>query len=561
MRIFSSRPIRVKLMMIVMIANCAALLLACLAFVVNDMFSYREIMLKDLSTRAQIIGNNSTAALSFGDSKPVEEIMAALSADPHLVAAGVFSSDNQLFAQYRRRDVKAPLPLRAEPQKAWFTSEYLHLFSDITFNGRNIGSVYLQSDLQGLRGRVKGNATITLLVMVAAIGIAFLLSVRLQRVVSNPITDLATMATEIAREKNFSVRAVKQSDDELGHLVEGFNEMLTQIQRRDLALRKAHEELEHRVEERTRELSQANERLNLEIESRKRSQQELEAMQQRLMEASRQAGMAEVATGVLHNVGNVLNSVNVSATVVQERLGKSKLTSLYKTADLLRARASDLSDFLSKDPKGKLIPDFIIKLAAHIGDEQKGILQEMSVLARNIEHIKEIVAMQQSYAKVSGVTESLPAQQLVEDALRINETSLVKDGVQVVREFAPVPAVTIDKHKALQILVNLIRNARQALAAGRSQARTLTVKVGMTGSDSVQIIVKDNGMGIAPENLSRIFGHGFTTKKDGHGFGLHSGALAAKEMGGSIKAHSDGLGTGAEFTLELPINRSIKAAA
>jgi C4-dicarboxylate-specific signal transduction histidine kinase len=548
-------------MLIVMTASCAALLLACLTFVVSDVFNYREVMLRDLSTRAQIIGNNSTAALSFGEPKPVEEIMAALSADPRLVAACVFTADNQVFAQYRRANSAESLPSRNTDRNAWFTWDCLYLFSDIDFNGRRIGTVFLQSDLQGLRSRVKGNAIITALVMLAAAGIAFLLSARLQRVISDPITDLAAIAVQIAQDKNFSVRALKRSDDELGRLVEGFNEMLTQIQARDLALRQAQDKLEHRVEERTRELLEANQQLNQEIENRKRSQQELEAMQQRLMEASRQAGMAEVATGVLHNVGNVLNSVNVSATVVQDRLAKSKLTSLLKTADLLRERSSNLPEFLLNDPKGKLVPEFMIKLAAHLAGERHEILKEMAVLAQNIEHIKEIVAMQQSYARVSGLIESLAADQLVEDALRISGADLARHGIQIVREFAPVPPVTVDKHKVLQILVNLIRNSRQALEQATGIPKQLNIRLRLAGSDRVQIIVKDNGVGIAPENLTRIFGHGFTTKKDGHGFGLHSGALAAKEMGGCIKVHSDGLGKGAQFTLELPINRALQTAA
>jgi C4-dicarboxylate-specific signal transduction histidine kinase len=315
------------------------------------------------------------------------------------------------------------------------------------------------------------------------------------------------------------------------------------------------------VEERTGELQETNERLNVEVESRKRSQQELESMQQRLMETSRQAGMAEVATGVLHNVGNVLNSVNVSATVIQDRMLKSKLSSLINTADLLRAHADGLAAFLSEDPRGKLVPGFIVKLASYLAAEQEETIKELSVLARNIEHIKEIVIMQQSYAKMSGVAEILSPAQLVEDALRMNEAALARHSVKVVREFAEVPPVSIDKHKALQILVNLIRNAKYALDHSTMDEKQLTIRVKAPGPDKVSIVIQDNGVGIPEENLVRIFQHGFTTKRDGHGFGLHSGALAAKEMGGNLSVHSDGIGKGAQFTLELPISRTIQAAA
>jgi C4-dicarboxylate-specific signal transduction histidine kinase len=548
-------------MMLVMITSGAALFLACLAFVINDIFSYREVMLQDLSTRAQIIGNNSTAALTFGDPKPVDEILAALSADRHLVAASVFSANHDVFAQYRRASSRELLPSRPASRNAWFTSEYLYLFSDIKFNGRRIGTVFLQSDLERLRSRVKENAVITALVMAAAAGIAFLLSARLQRVISDPITELSAVASQIAQEKNYSVRANKPSDDELGRLVEAFNEMLAQIQGRDSALRLAQDELEKRVVERTRALVEANERLNDEIQTRKSSQRELEAMQQKLIETSRQAGMAEVATGVLHNVGNVLNSVNVSATVLQEQLRASKLSSLLMTADLLRERSADLMEFLSTDPKGKAILPFIIKLAAHLAREQETLLKELFTLAKNIEHIKEIVAMQQSYARVSGVMEFLPPAQLVEDALRMSESSLIRHRVQIIRDFAPVPDVAIDKHKVLQILVNLISNAKHALAHAAADDKQLHITIAATEPGRVKIIVRDNGAGIPPENLTRVFRHGFTTKKQGHGFGLHSGALAAKEMGGSLRVDSAGLGKGAEFTLELPVNQSLKAVA
>lgn len=554
MKVFRHGGIRRKLTMIVMASSGAALLLACLAFVVHDIFSYREVMRQDLSTRAQIIGNNSTAALSFGDPKPVDEIMDALSADPHLVVACVYDSERRMFAHYPHSNVKIPFPERPGSQEAWFTSGHLNVLRDVTLNGRTIGSVFLRSDLRGLYSRVRYNAMVTAIVMLAAMAVAFLLSAWLQRVVSVPLTQLARVAVRIARDKDFSLRAPKLSDDELGDLVGCFNEMLDQIQARDAALRGSQDELERRVEERTGELRETNERLNIEVESRKRSQQEIEAIQQKLMETSRQAGMAEVATGVLHNVGNVLNSVNVSATLLGDKLRNSKLSSLLKAAEMLREHETEMAAFLTGDPKGKLLPGFVIKLAAHLAGERDEALKELELLSQNLEHIKGIVAMQQTYARVSGIVEILPAAQLVEDALRVDQASLARHRIVVVREFAQVPALAIDKHKALQILVNLIRNARHALANGTALEKRLTVRIEPSSPDRVRIVVQDNGEGILPENGTRIFQHGFTTKQDGHGFGLHSGALAAREMGGSLNVHSEGLGMGATFVLELPVN-------
>ena len=273
------------------------------------------------------------------------------------------------------------------------------------------------------------------------------------------------------------------------------------------------------------------------------------------MVASRLAGMAEVATGVLHNVGNVLNSVNVSANLVVEQLRKSKTASLVRAVKLLGEHKDDVGEFLSQDPKGKQLPGFFEALAEQLSREQSMLVRETKDLQQNIEHIKQIVAMQQSYAKVSGVLENLVPHDLLEDALRMSSTALARHQIEVVREFEAVPPVLVDRHKALQILVNLVNNAKQALDT-RPEGRRLTLRITQGQGERVRVEVSDNGMGIAQANLARIFNHGFTTKKSGHGFGLHSAANAAKEMGGSLNVHSDGLGTGATFIFELPLSKS-----
>jgi PAS domain S-box-containing protein len=289
------------------------------------------------------------------------------------------------------------------------------------------------------------------------------------------------------------------------------------------------------------------------ITDRKRSEEELEALNKQLVDTSRRAGMAEVATGVLHNVGNVLNSVNVSAMFISDRLAKSRLAHLGNVAALLRENAADLGRFLTTDPRGKKLPDFINSLAERLNAEQAELLREAESLAKNIAHIKEIVTVQQTYAKVSGIIEALPAKDLVEDALEMNGAAFDRHGVEVVREFAEVPLVLVDRHKVLQVLINLIRNAKYAVSESGRRDKRITVCIDANGDRRVKIAVIDNGIGIAPENVARIFAHGFTTKKDGHGFGLHSSALAATEMGGSLLAQSDGLGQGATFILELPM--------
>jgi signal transduction histidine kinase len=254
---------------------------------------------------------------------------------------------------------------------------------------------------------------------------------------------------------------------------------------------------------------------------------------------------------VLHNVGNVLNSVNVSTSLLTERVRKSKVTDVGRIARLLKEHESDLGDFFSSDPKAQQIPVYLDRLFDHLAAEQSVALEELTELGKHIDHIKQIVAMQQGYAKVAGVTTMEDVLALVEDALRMNEAALERHGVSLVREYhEPLPKITVDRHKVMQILLNLIRNAKYACDEGVD--KLVTVRVIHTGQ-GIQIAVTDNGVGIPAENLSRIFSHGFTTRKNGHGFGLHSGALAAREMGGELRACSDGPGKGATFVLELPI--------
>jgi PAS domain S-box-containing protein len=289
---------------------------------------------------------------------------------------------------------------------------------------------------------------------------------------------------------------------------------------------------------------------------RRQAEEALRQSQQKLLETSRLAGMAEVATGVLHNVGNVLNSVNVSAGLVVEKLRRSKAPKLAKAAALLTQHNGNLGEYLAKDPNGQKLPGYLAKLGEFFVAENAELLEEVDQLGRNIEHIKEVVAMQQSYAKVSGVFENLPAHRLVEDAIAMNIGAFERHGVVVQRKFSQVPLIRVDRHKVLQILINLIRNAKYALDEVQRIDKRITISIFAINERAVHIVVADNGIGISAENLTRIFAHGFTTREEGHGFGLHSGALAARSMGGSLSVASAGIGEGATFTLELPVASS-----
>lgn len=813
LRFLRNLPIKRKLTFITMLTCCLALLLACLAFAVYEQVTFRATMVSDLSSTARIIGDNSSAALSFNDPASAEQTLQSLGAEPHLVAGVIYDKEGKPFARFQRAGPEGDrsfTPPLVQPDGYHFSDNRLDLFHKIDLAGEIVGVVYLQSDLREMHTRLARYGLIVLVVLGASSAAAFLIATQLQRVISEPVSQLARVAHAVASERNYSIRAVKQSEDELGRLIDGFNEMLAQIQARDADLQQAQDLLEKRVEERTHELRQevterqrseqalrdTNQRFEMvtrattdviwdwniesnaiwwnghfetvfgypaaeiggqinswtdrlhpedaarvsqgihdlidsgdrlwsdeyrfrrhdgtyadifdrgyvlrdatgkpirmigamqdiserkradaalresehryrqlvnslpgalytcdaegritlfnqaavalwgrepdlgadrwcgswrildpttgaviphdrcpmaqairegrsvrgveimveradgsrayvlphpdpirdasgavvgavnmlvDLTERKQAEEKLEEAHRQLIEISRQAGMAEVATGVLHNVGNVLNSVNVSATLVTDQVRKSKAVNLGKAAALLREHSSDLGSFLTHDPKGRQLPGYLGQLADHLAGEQNAVIQEIESLRKNIEHIKDIVAMQQSYAKVSGIAEILDVTDLVEDSLRMNAAGLAKHDIEVVREFQNVPAVSVEKHKVLQILVNLIRNANYACNEASRPDKQVGVRVART-DNAIQIIVRDNGIGIPPENLTRIFAHGFTTKKSGHGFGLHSGALAAREMGGALRVHSDGVGHGAVFTLELPLQSQL----
>ena len=278
----------------------------------------------------------------------------------------------------------------------------------------------------------------------------------------------------------------------------------------------------------------------------------LKSCQGALVDASRMAGMAEIATGVLHNVGNVLNSLNVSSSVLASGLRQSKADSLKKVGQLLSEHSADLGAYLTEDPKGKKVPEFLESLSRHFNTERERLLKEIEAMQKNVDHIKEIVSMQQTYATMGGMLEPVDAATLMEDALRMSTGVLGRNQLKITKDYQTVPLIMAEKAKVLQILVNLIRNSKHACDESGRADKELILRVSAGNPGRVCLIVQDNGIGIPPENLQKVFQHGFTTKTDGHGFGIHSSANAAKEMKGALTVHSAGRGHGATFTLDLP---------
>ena len=298
------------------------------------------------------------------------------------------------------------------------------------------------------------------------------------------------------------------------------------------------------------------------ISERIRSEAELQKLNRDLIKLSRQSGMAEIATGILHNVGNVLNSVNVSAGTLREKVDRSRVVNLKKVADLIKHELSGSTSTERLDTtKRRLLPSYMADLADNLVDERSELLKELDLLATNIKHIKDIVARQQSYARIEQKTEPVSLEKVLEDALTIESAELDRLGVEIVRNYASLPEIPTDRVCLLQIIINLLSNALRALAQVDASQRRLVLRTNRTNANTVEISIHDTGNGIAKEHSDRIFTYGFTTEASGSGFGLHSSSISAQEMGGSLTAHSKGPGKGATFILALNAPDSLSTAA
>ena len=347
--------------------------------------------------------------------------------------------------------------------------------------------------------------------LAGALLILFVLLRLLLRIVISPLSTLTNKVIEIGKRDDTTIRVMLEREDEIGQLSGEFDKMLEKLAR----------------------------------------------SREQVVETARLAGRSEIATGVLHNVGNVLNSVNVASNLAAKKAEELSISDLEMLASVLKSHEKDLDAFVSRDPRGKHLVPFLNELSRSLSAQQKALRAELTGLNQGIEHIAELVRAQQSYAGTKGVFEKASLAEQVDSALRISNQALSETaGIEIVREFQELPTVTVDKHKLMEILVNLITNASQALAEGGKPNKRLTLRVARANERTARIEVEDDGVGIPRENLTKIFHHGFTTKKNGHGFGLHVSANAATEMKAKLHARSDGPGRGATFAIDIPMEEA-----
>jgi PAS domain S-box-containing protein len=288
------------------------------------------------------------------------------------------------------------------------------------------------------------------------------------------------------------------------------------------------------------------------ISARKEAEERLRELNERLIDASRKAGMAEVASSVLHNVGNVLNSVNTSAIAAMQQNRSLGVHHIRNIADLLCQHKDRLTEFFSTDQRGQLLPEFLDQLANHMDKNRNIVADHLKSLSGNMDHIKHIVRMQQNHAKLGCYVESIDLKLLIENGIGMVQAGMDRHGIEIVRQYGNMGTVNVDQHRVLQILVNLLNNSKQAMKHIPADDKRVTILCNIDSAGWITIEVMDNGMGIAQENLDKIFQYSFSTRKSGHGFGLHGSSLAAIAMEGKLEARSDGAGKGAAFTLRIP---------
>jgi signal transduction histidine kinase len=516
MRFLRDVSLKRKLMVIIMLTSSVALLLACAAFVVYEREEFRQEMVDDLTVKAELFAEQSTAALSFKDPKAATEILRKLVAQKHIMSACIYGSDGRVFAKYQRADMQEAFsPPVPHKNRHWFDEHSLELFREILLNGKPIGTVYLKSDLVELNMRLQQYANIVIDVLLISVGAAWLLSLRLQKIVSQPILHLAKTTRAVSARKNYSLRAVKQSNDEMGELIDGFNEMLAQIQARDSELEQGRKYLEQRVQERTKELQQ-------EITEHKQTVEKLKA----------------TATRLEHSNRELQDFAYVASHDLQEPLRK-----VQAFGDRLKAACSN-----------------------SLGAEGRDYLERMQAAAKRMQIlIDDLLAFSRVTTKANPF-EVADLNKIVGEVLSDLEVRIQQTDAQV--DLGELPTLDADPLQMRQLFQNLIVNALKFHQEGRppvvkirsqsARARSEASSAHEQTNGSCQITVEDNGIGFDEKYLDRIFVlfqrlHG-RAAYEGTGIGLAICRKIADRHGGSITAKSTP-GEGSTFIITLPIRQ------
>ncbi len=506
-------PFRHRVTLALTLISVLALLLASGAFMAYDVLSFRAKMVDDLQTLAEIIGNNSTAALTFNDPPAAAQVLGALRAKPDISAAYLYIPSGKLFASYRRdADATAGDPGPPEPESGGhrFETSSLVLFRTTVLAGEPAGIVCLRSDLGVLRARVERYVGAVSLVLLGCILIVLLLSSRIQAVLSRPIVTLAGTARSVSHNKDYSVRAILQGSDEIADLTRAFNDMLAQIQERDAALQMAHAQLEAHVDERTRQL-------RAEIVERRQTEEALQRSEEQLRQSQKMEAVGRLAGGIAHDFNNLLTGITGYSQLLLRQVKPDNPWRRYlEEINKAGVRATSLTRQLLAFSRKQLLDPKVIDL--------NSLVQNMHAMLGPV----------------------------IGEDIRL-ESDLQPD-------LGPVRA---DPGQIEQVIMNLAVNARDAMPQG-GRLRIKTANVAVTDANAgafvpretgghVLLEVSDTGCGIEAEIMPRIFEPFFTTKEKGRGTGLGLSMVygIVKQSGGQIDVRSTP-GQGATFTILLP---------
>jgi PAS domain S-box-containing protein len=603
MRSYLDLSIQKKLQVIVMVTSAAALVVASIVFTLYDRSTFLRSKTQDLSATATMIGSNSTAALSFGDAKSAKEILAALRAKPNVINACIYDKDGKVLAIYGRDVAHSDFsPPAAQLPATSIVGHNMVLFQPVTLHDESIGTIFIEADLKDLNGRLTRFLEIDFLVLFGSLTVALLLSSKLQRVISGPIQELADTALSVSSQENYSIRATKRGNDEIGLLFDQFNGMLDRLQERDVSLQRAHDTLEQSVAERTSYLNALiqNSPLGILVLDSEQKVQLCNSAFEKLFEYLPGEIVGKSITSLFSGVELLLEGhrlaldetpINLAARVQRRdqsfidvevhtvglmvngkllgSLGLYQDISTRKRAEKEMQRAKDAaeeasrakSEFLAnmsheiRTPLNGVMGMADLALDTELTPEQREYLDTVKVSADSLlAVINDILDFSKIEAgKVDLDMANFDLRDNLERILKTLSLRADEKGLELLCEIAPdVPGVVNgDSSRLDQIIINLVSNAIKFTHEGE-----VALKVQLQTREGNNCIlhfsVTDTGIGVPLEKQAIIFdpftqADSSTTRKyGGTGLGLTISARLVGMMGGKIWMESEG-GKGSRF--------------
>ena len=485
---------------------------------------------ESLASTARITAANVAVALAFGDKDSATETLKALRFDPLITSATIQEPQHRVFACFQNHP-SDPTSTTTDP----YVTEVPIAYDGVTYGHLEV-SGNIHAELR--RAAVTWGGACAAAFLLAGTAV-FFIARRFQRQVSVPITDLAATALRVAHERDFAARSAVPVNhcSEISQLAIALNIMLSEIARRDAHL--------------ARQVTE----LNREIEERETAEEALRDNHHAMNRLAREAGMAEVASGVIHNIGNTLTSISISSDLVATRLANASRRPIATLGKLLDPASPHTATVFTAHPDGPELRTLLNQLTTTLGNDLEETDRLVSILQAGNSHLKQIVATQQSLARNRQLIETFELNEALQEALVLART-LSRHNTPIEECPHDDTEIYADRSLVIQILLNLLINAHDAIGTHAPAAPLITLCIGPAHAGLLPITVTDNGEGIDADKLLSIFTYGYTTKASGNGFGLHNSANAARMMGGELCVSSPGLGLGATFTLRLPTAKS-----